>query len=367
MVDRKLQLHFLLILLLSVFVLTFFIIKPFILTVILAGIFSIVVQPLHKKILATCHGQKTITSLITVIITFFCLLIPFFIISTQVFKESVDLYGSVVRSEGSKNFIISTIDGIGLVIDTFMPGTGEYFARFSNNLDTYTKEGLTWIIGHLGVVLTGLSVWLLDIFIFVVSLYYLIRDGKGFLRILHRLSPLSTKDMDNIFDHLHIAVNSVIRGNILIALLQGTMTAIGFVIFGVPNALLWGSVAVLTALIPGVGTGLVIVPGILYLVVVGKAYAAIGLIAWGTVIVGLIDNLLRPKLVGNALSIHPLLIFLSIIGGLFLFGPIGLFLGPITMSLLFAFINIYGDMMEKTKKIKKITKVTRKTATLVTA
>ncbi len=355
MTDRKLQLPFLLILLLGALVISFFIVKPFLLTIILAGIFAIVLQPLYKKILLTCNGHKTAASLLTVLITGIGLLVPFLLVSTQIFKESVDLYSSIAHDEGGKNVLVTTIDGIGLVFENFIPGAAHYFNAFSDNLGTYSKLGLAWIIDHLGVVLSGLSLWLLDFFIFFVSLYYLIRDGKGLLALLYLLSPLDKKDMKNIFEHLHLAINSVVKGNLLIALLQGTMTALGFGIFGVPNALLWGAVAVLTALIPGVGTGLIIIPGILYLMITGNMTGTLGLIIWGTVVVGLIDNLLRPKLVSNDLQLHPLLIFLSIIGALFLFGPIGLFLGPITMSLLFTFIHIYGDTMEKTKKIKKAT------------
>jgi predicted PurR-regulated permease PerM len=349
MVDRKLQLHFLLILLVGVLVVSFFIVRPFILTVILAVIFAITLSPLYKKILVTFHNRKTLASLITVAITVVCMAIPLLLIFTQIFKESVDLYGSIARGEGSKSLIMSAINGTGRMFENFVPGAGEFFSRFSENIDVYLKGGLSWVIDHLAVVLSGVSVWLLDLFIFFVSLYYLLRDGDKMLKGLIKLSPLDKEDMKIIFKRVHLAVNSVIKGNLLIALLQGSLTAVGFAIFTVPNALLWGAVAVITALIPGVGTGIIILPGILYLFITNNIIGTIGLTVWGVFIVGLVDNLLRPKLVGEALSLHPLLILLSIIGGLFLFGPIGLFLGPIIMSLLFAFLDTYGDIMEKMK------------------
>lgn len=349
MVDRKLQLHFLLILLVGVLVVSFFIVRPFILTVILAVIFAITLSPLYKKILVTFHNRKTLASLITVAITVVCMAIPLLLIFTQIFKESVDLYGSIARGEGSKSLIMSAINSTGRMFENFVPGAGEFFSRFSENIDVYLKGGLSWVIDHLAVVLSGVSVWLLDLFIFFVSLYYLLRDGDKMLKGLIKLSPLDKEDMKIIFKRIHLAVNSVIKGNLLIALLQGSLTAVGFAIFTVPNALLWGAVAVITALIPGVGTGIIILPGILYLFITNNIIGTIGLTVWGVVIVGLVDNLLRPKLVGEALSLHPLLILLSIIGGLFLFGPIGLFLGPIIMSLLFAFLDTYGDIMEKMK------------------
>ncbi len=347
MIDRKSQLHFLLTLLIGVLIVTFLIVKPFLLTIILSGIFAITLFPIYKKILHRIPEQKTFSSLLTVLVMVICLLVPLMFISTQIFKESVDLYSSVTKNGGSKNLMISTINGAGVVFENIIPGTGGTFDTFAENLDLYIKQGLSWIIDNLGVALSNVSVWLLDIFVFFVALYYLLRDGKDLLKAIRKLSPLDKNDMDIIFDRLHAAVNSVIRGNLLIAILQGILTAIGFTLFGVPNALLWGAVAMITALIPGVGTGLVLLPGILYLFINENIFGTVGLSVWGIVIVGLVDNLLRPKLVGDDLALHPLLVLLAIIGGLFLFGPTGLFLGPIIMSLLFAFIDTYGDIIKK--------------------
>jgi predicted PurR-regulated permease PerM len=245
---------------------------------------------------------------------------------------------------------MSAINGTGRIFESFIPGTGDFFSSFSDNIDVYLKQSLSWVIDHLGILLSGVSVWILDLFVFFVSLYYFIRDGDKFSKALIKLSPLDKEDMKTIFKRIHLAVNSVIRGNLLIAFIQGTLTAIGFGIFGVPNALLWGAVAVITALIPGVGTGIILLPGILYLFITSSVVSTVGLTVWGVLIVGLIDNLLRPKLVGTDLSLHPLLILLSIIGGLFFFGPVGLFLGPIVMSLLFAFLDTYGDLIGKIKE-----------------
>lgn len=350
MIDRKLQLHFLLVLLVGVLVLSFFIIKPFALTIVLAAIFAIILQPLYIKIAEIMPTKKGIASFLTVFCAAICLLLPFSLIATQIFRESVGLYESISQADSGKNYVVAFLDGIALFSENFIPGTGSFFTAFSNNLDAHLKQILSWIIDHLGVALSGVSFWLLDLFIFFIALYYLIRDGGGLLKTLIRISPLDKEDMKSIFARLNQAVSSVIKGNLLIAALQGSLTAFGFWVFGVPNSLLWGTLALMTSLIPGVGTGVIILPGIIYLIITGHLFSAIGLTLWGVLIVGLVDNLLRPKLVGDALQVHPLLILLSIIGGLFLFGPVGLFLGPIVMSLLFAFIHTYGEIMEKTRE-----------------
>ena len=350
MVNRKRQLQFLGVLLVVVLVLTFFIVKPFLLTIVMAGIFTITLRPLYKKILWLTRGYNTLASLLTVFIAVICILLPLLILSTQIFREAVQLYGSLAQNdEGGKSLLISFIEGTGKTFEGFMPGAGHFFKTLSDNIDVYLKQGLAWLVNHLGVVLSEVSSWVLDLFIFFVSLYYLLKDGQGVTKTILKLSPLDKVDTNTIFDRLHTAVNSVIKGSLFIALLQGVLMTAGFWMFGVPNAALWGAVTVFAALVPGVGTGLVLIPGVIYLFIVENMFGTVGLAIWGIVFVGLVDNLLRPKLVGDALELHPLLILLSIIGGLILFGPIGLFLGPIIMSLLFAFIATYGEIMEKTK------------------
>ena len=125
------------------------------------------------------------------------------------------------------------------------------------------------------------------------------------------------------------------------ALIQGILTAVGFTFFGIPNATLWGSVAAITALIPGIGTALVLLPAILYLYFSGETLFAVGLLLWGMTAVGLVDNFLGPKLASYGMRLHPFLILLSVFGGVGFFGPLGFLLGPLVLSLLFALIEIY--------------------------
>jgi predicted PurR-regulated permease PerM len=318
----------------------------------MAALFAITLYPIHKKILHIFHKQKTLSAMVTVLGAIVCMIIPLILVTTQIFKESIDLYNSVIGGNGTKNYVMSAINGTERVFDTIIPGAGDFFSSVSGNVDDYIKQALSWVIDNLGVVLSGVSVWILDLFIFFVALYYFLRDGDQLLKAIIKRSPLDASDMKIIFKRTHLAVNSVIKGNVSIALIQGALVAIGFGIFLIPNALLWGAVAVLTALIPGVGTGVIILPGILYLFINENLIGTIGLTVWGVVVVGLVDNLLRPKLVGDAMSLHPLFILLSILGGLFLFGPIGLFLGPIVISLVFAFIDTYSDLVSKTKVIE---------------
>mgnify|MGYP001572074651 FL=1 len=187
----------------------------------------------------------------------------------------------------------------------------------------------------------------MGIFIFLVALYYLFKDGDKLKTAVVSLSPLQDIHDETIFNKLEVTINSVIRGSLAIALIQGILTAIGFAIFGVPNATLWGSVAAIAALVPGIGTALVLLPAILYLYLSGETLSAVGLLLWGMTAVGLVDNFLGPKLVERGMQLHPFLILLSILGGISFFGPLGFLLGPLILGLLFALLEVYSAISKE--------------------
>src|SRR3989344_9617500 len=159
----------------------------------------------------------------------------------------------------------------------------------------YTKEALQWITGHAGDIFSSISSLLLSFFIFFIALYYLLRDGKRVREMLIELSPLSDRDDAGVFDRLEHAVNSVIKGNLTIALVQGILTMIGFTLFGVPSAILWGTVAAVAALIPGIGTALVFIPAVIFLFFAGETPQGLGLPARGTLSRGVLLNLFCPQ------------------------------------------------------------------------
>ena len=161
------------------------------------------------------------------------------------------------------------------------------------------------------------------------------------------LSPLADKYDEEISSRIGLAINSVIRGTLVLAIIQGFLTGIGLLLFGVPSPAFWGSVAAVSALVPGVGTALISIPAVIYLLATGSQVAAIGLGIWAIVAVGLIDNLLYPKLVQRRMKIHSFFILLFVLGGLVFFGPMGFILGPVTLSLLAALLDVYTFLVEK--------------------
>jgi predicted PurR-regulated permease PerM len=343
----RLQPYFLLALLGGALVLTFFILKPFLGPLILAAVFAVVFYPLYRWVLKIIgEKRRSIAALLVVVMCAACVLIPVSFLGTQVAVEAEQLYSSLAQGSG-KAYLEKVLRFGDDLIMRYAPGTPGISATVSDNLDAYGKSALTGLIGYLGSFFSSVAVLALKLFIFFIALYYLLRDGVLLKHKIIALSPLGDTDDRAIFASLKNAVNSVVKGNLTIAVIQGTLTALGFIIFGVPNAALWGSVTAIAALIPGVGTALVLAPGVVYLLITGNTVAGVGLLVWGVFAVGLIDNLLGPKLIGRSSGLHPLLILVSVLGGIVLFGPLGIFLGPLSLSFLIALISIYSDSTQK--------------------
>ncbi len=333
--------HFLSVSIIVVSILALLIFRPFLYTLLLAVTFAVVCWPLYEKILHVTRNKKSPAAFLTTIIVVVFIITPLTFLGFQLFQEAWQLYASVTQ-DGGGNIIIT--------IKNFMDNAREAAhlpVGSSPDINQYLKDGLTWLIDHFGLLFASIAQIILHSLLFVFAFYYVLRDGIEIRKKLMALSPLSDADDEVIFNKLHAAINSVVRGNLLVALVQGGITGIGFLIFGIPNPLLWATIGTITALVPAIGTSLVVIPAALSLFLNGNTPAAIGLLIWGIGLVGLIDNILRPKLMQHGIQVHPLLILLSVLGGIASFGPIGFLLGPLTMSLLFALVETYFSLSKK--------------------
>ncbi len=338
--------YFLGALLLGMTILTFFIFQPFLAPLILAGAFAIILHPLYVRISRTFGNWPSLASLCTVFISVVCILVPLGLVGTQIGLETADVYLNLVDGDG-KERISNSVHALENRLVSFVPAAEGMTETLSANISAYAEQGLSWVIQNLGAAFSGVASLFLSLFIFFVALYFFLRDGLKLKHTLIHLSPLKDSYDEIVSTKIVLAVNSVIKGNLTIALIQGLLTGIGFTLFGVPNSVLWGAVAAIAALIPGLGTGLVFLPTVIFMYVTGHTGSALGLSIWGILAVGMIDNFLGPRLIGGGMQLHPLLILLSVLGGITFFGAIGVFLGPLSLSVLFAFLTIYSDVSRR--------------------
>lgn len=346
----KLQGYFFFALLLGILVISFFILKPFANALIVAMVLAILFRPVFDRIVKKGAG-KTLSALATVLIVIIVVLTPLTFFGAKIFSDARESYLHIIESDNPLGFLHSLADRVEIMFPDLVPNdVHQKIDDAGQDSKTYLQNGAIWLVKNLGVYFSSILRFVLALFIGILALYYLLRDGDLLLHKLVQLSPLADKYDNEIAHKLKRAVDSVIRGVIVIAVVQAILTGIGFAIFGIPNAILWGGVAMIGALVPGIGTAIVIVPGVLYLFATGHAGAAIGLIAWGILAVGLVDNFLSPKLIGKGIRVHSFLVLLFVLGGIVLFGPIGIILGPLALALLLALLDIYELSFEGLNK-----------------
>lgn len=308
--------------------------SPFVAALALAAIIVTITYPLYERILARTPKQNaTLASLATTLFVLVIIIMPVFLLTSSLVGEAVSIY-RIVSSEQQIGFA-SVLQEAEQLIGTFVP-------NFEININDVLQQSAEWVTGRLGAIFAGTASTVFLFFISLIASFYFFRDGKEFTKQLIAISPLPDSEDELILKRLAIAVRSVATGSVLVALIQGTLTAIGLGIFGFERAILWGSIAAIGALVPSVGTSIVFVPAVIYLIATGNVAAAIGVSLWGLLAVGLIDNLLGPYLMSRGNAQHPFLILLAVLGGISLFGPIGFVVGPVIVSLFIVLLELYS-------------------------
>jgi predicted PurR-regulated permease PerM len=311
---------------------------PFLTVIILGAAFAVILHPLfeilRKKV---TRGNKTFASIITVLIFLILVCAPLYGIGVLVFNQSESLYIALIEGKGLGSFV----DQMSTTVNNILPG------NLNNvNFENIIGDATAYISGNIASIFAGTLQAIFSFLLLILTLFYFLKDGDHWRRSLILMSPLSDENDRTIIHRLKSAINGVMKGYLLIAILQGLLMGIGLAIFGVPNPALWGVLAGIASMIPSIGTALVSIPMILFLIWSGETGNAIGLGIWAGVLVGAVDNIINPIVVGGQTKVPPLLILLSVLGGISMIGPVGILIGPLTMSLLYALLSVYRSRFE---------------------
>ena len=330
-------------LLLAVMVLAVFIFLPFLTPLVLAMALAVIFDPLHRWIVNVFFGKRdgsTFAALLTVVAIAVIVIGPLIFVLLTVYDEVNAMYGYLINEAGRAQFI-GFLNGAFDSIHHYFPNLYPGFTFDSFNIVALLQNALQWIFANFNVVFTEVTKITIGFFVMCLALFYFLRDGRELKKQIVMLSPLGDIDDQHILAKLEQAVRAIFVGSISVAILQGISIGVSFAIFGVPSAAVWGAVASVSALIPGIGTSLVLVPGIAYLFLTGQTGPAIGLAIWGIAAITFIDNILGSYLVNRGIKIHQFVILLSVLGGIVFFGPIGFVLGPLVLAFLFSLLEIY--------------------------
>ena len=211
------------------------------------------------------------------------------------------------------------------------------------NLAGTVRNVAAWMTTTGASFIKGSVIEVLELLLTFYLLFYFLRDRRAALHLLRTLSPLSDVQMTRLFDRVSDTIYATIYGTLTVSALQGLLGGLMFWWLGLPTPLLWGVVMALLAVAPMMGAFVVWGPAALFLAMDGSWGKAVTLTLWGVIVVGTIDNLLRPILAGKQLRLHTVFAFMSVVGGLILFGPAGLILGPVVLTVTIALLEVWSS------------------------
>jgi predicted PurR-regulated permease PerM len=335
---------FLILLLLFSLYLGFSIVEPFVHTLIFSTVLAVLFSSVFNWALCIVKGRRSLASLITVGIIVFCLLLPMIFLVMALISQGVESLVALNTwvSQGGLNIL-----GNGDVLTDYINWAHRElpFLRI-NELDIqasmvqYSKEFAQAMLGAGTGLVRNAAKLVLHFLLMIFILFYFLRDGSKMVAYVKLLSPLRARQEDYIIDSLKRVARGVLMGCLLVAILQGLAGGIGLAVVGIP-AFFWGAMMALSSLIPVLGTGLVWVPAVGYLFLAGQWKMAVMLALWcGIVVVG-IDTILRPIFMREASRVSTFYIFLAILGGIYTFGMLGVFYGPLILSLVMVMLQIY--------------------------
>ncbi len=307
--------------------------RPFVSALALAAIIVTICYPMYRRILVVMpRRNETLAALVTTLSVILIIFTPVFLLMSALVNEALSIYNHTSASGPTFEESVASLES---QIQVYLPG-------ITLNTSEYIQQGATWLASNVGGFFAGTATTVFLFFIAIIGSFYLFRDGTRFTKLVVAVSPLPEEQDELILRRLGVAVRSVATGSLLVAIIQGTLTGCGLWLFGFDRAVLWGTIAAVGALVPGVGTSIVFIPSVIFLIVTNAYGPAIGLAIWGMLAVGLIDNLLGPYLMSRGNPLHPFVTLLSVLGGMSLFGPIGFVVGPVLVSLLKVLLELYA-------------------------
>lgn len=334
MIAKDMERYQLLGLMVVVGVFLFFVFRPFLVVLILAASVSLLFAPVYTWLLRrVTRGVSWLAALITVLLFVIIVIGPLVGIAALIVNQVSDLSRMTAQLGGDG--VGSYVTQLGVSIDRYLP------EGFSVHASEKVGEVISFISSSAEKILTTTLNTILSFLLLLLALFYLLKDSVAFKRSLVELSPLTDQDTYKIFNAVRRAINGVVKGYLFVGLAQGTLMGIGLAIFGVPHPVLWAVLTAIASMVPTIGTALIAGPAVIYLAAMGDTAQALGFGIWALVLVGTIDNVLNPYLVGSKIDVPPLFILFSVLGGVALLGPIGILIGPVSISLMMSLHSVY--------------------------
>ena len=299
----------------------FLTIKPLLTAILSSFILAFVFYPVYLK-LNTKISNKNLCSLLTIILILLLIIVPTVLITNALAKESLTFYHKIKEKDFS--LIIS-----------------KYFeSNFQQYIGSIVNESILYIIKLTSNFVLSIPNIALRFFVTIFLTYYLLKESQAFIEAAKRYLPFKESVKGEILERFSRVTKAIVLGTILTAIIQGILGGIGFAIFNIPSPVFWGFIIAIASIIPLLGTAIVWLPAGLIQLFQQDYFSGIGILLFGALIVGTVDNLIKPKLVGKRAKIHPAVILIGILGGIKLLGFIGLIIGPLILATAIELIKI---------------------------
>ncbi|MFL6195644.1 MAG: AI-2E family transporter [Thermoanaerobaculia bacterium] len=342
MIDKKLSRYFFFAVLLGTSIVFFRMVRIFFVPILLAAVFATLFYPLYERFLRTFRGRKTLAAFFCCLILLMVLIIPIYVVADLVTREAIDFYhnfqdriGTFLQAgaEGPLGRLrtLPVLRDLGLDrIDwpSMVQNVASSAGSVAATLIRRTSQGTIQI--------------LILLFTTLFTMFYFFRDGKDLLRRVRFLIPLGSEYKNAIAARFSSVARATVKGTLLIALVQGTLSGLTLWVFGVGSPILWGVVATMMSIIPLVGAWLVLYPAAFIQIATGQLWQGIGILLVTVIVIVNVDNLMRPRLVGQETGMHDLMVFFSTLGGISMFGPMGFIIGPMIAALFLSVLDIYS-------------------------
>ncbi len=339
--QQKLETRTFLLFLVAISIAFLLLLKPFFGPIFWAFAITVIFFPVQQYLLKRFRGRTNLCALMTLLACVFVVVLPATVLISSVITEGANYYQKLETGELNPALYIEKIHTAFPVVQQTIDRFGIDIAKIKENSINLAMSSGKLAAQHALNIGQNTFKLLLNICLMLYLTFFLLRDGKYLLELFIRALPLGDARERLLFAKLGEVTRATIKGNLVIALVQGSLGGLIFWILGIPGALLWGVVMAVLSLIPAVGPAIVWVPVSIYLFATGDNVKAIILIAFGMGVIGLIDNILRPILVGRDTKLPDYIVLLSTLGGLVLFGINGFVIGPLVAALFIAFWGIF--------------------------
>lgn len=325
---------FFLLTILTAFVSGFLLLYPFLEYVAFALLLTYLLHPLKRRLQLKIRNRSVI-ALFMILLILVAIILPMTYITVKLVKEARSAM-SLVTESAERDVYLERLEGWIQRITGEPADLHSYKTRLLADVRSALLKAVPNVLG-------SVTDWLLGFFIMLFVMFYSFQEGRRVFDRIKHLIPLAPNLKERLIEEVRNVTGAVVYGQVVTALVQGTLGGIGFLIFDVPNPVLWGFVMIILSFLPLVGTPIIWAPAAVWKIVSGHTFQGIGLLVWGGVLVMNVDNVIKPRLISGRSKIHPVVVLLGVLGGLKLFGFIGLVAGPLILALLIALIRFYEE------------------------